>query len=87
MRAETRRLVGVEGAALTNMVFADKPITVLEIFPRGAAYPFWVALALQLGHQYRHIMSNPAGLNDQITLDPGALDQALRETEPAPLGV
>ena len=81
LMTEVRRLVGVEGAALTNMLFADKPITVLEIFPRGAAYPFWAALALQLGHRYRNVMSNPAGLNDHVTLDAAALDEALRETE------
>lgn len=83
LMTETRRLVGVEGAALTNMTFANEAITVLEIFPRGAAYPFWVALALQLGHRYRNVMSNPAGINDHITLDPTVLDEALRETEAA----
>ncbi|HKF73785.1 MAG TPA: glycosyltransferase family 61 protein [Stellaceae bacterium] len=80
LMTEARTVVGVEGAALTNILFTDKPIAVLEIFPRGAAYPFWVALALQLGHQYRHVMSDPAGINDHITLDPTALDAALRET-------
>jgi hypothetical protein len=79
MMTQTRRLAGVEGAALINILFADKPIDMLEIFPQGAAYPFYVALALQLGHRYRVVMSNPAGLNDAITLDPAALDRALQQ--------
>lgn len=80
LMTETRRLVAVGSAALANMLFADKPITVLEIFPRGASYPFWLGLTLQLGHSYRNVVSNPAGLNDYVTLDPAILDEALRET-------
>jgi hypothetical protein len=83
LMTETRLLVAVEGAALANMLFADRPINVLEIFPRGASYPFWTGLALQLGHRCRHLMSNPAGLNDHVTVDPAILDEALQETERA----
>jgi capsular polysaccharide biosynthesis protein len=83
LMAETRRLVAVGGATLVNMLFAHRPITVLEIFARGASYPFWLGLALQLGHRYRHVIADPAGLNDHVALDPATLDQALRETESA----
>jgi len=83
LMTETRRLVAVGGATLTNMLFADPPITVLEIFPRGASYPFWPGLALVLGHRYRHVMGDPTGLNDHVTLEPAALDEALRETASA----
>ena len=82
LMTQVQRLVGVEGAALVNIVFADKPITLLEIFPLRAAYPFYVALALQLGHKYRSVMTNPAGWNERVTIDADKLDQALRATTP-----
>ncbi len=79
LMAEVSMLAGVSGAALTNMMFAANPITVVEVLPGGASFPFWCALAFAFGHKYRVIVSEPAQWDDDITLEPTALSAILQE--------
>ena len=74
---QCQAIVGVEGAALTNIIFADRPLTLYLMCPREILNPFWEGLLVQLGHRFRYVESGPAGWYDAFDVDPAALDAAL----------
>jgi hypothetical protein len=70
-------IAAAEGAAITNIIFADKPIRLSLMCPREILNPFWEGLALQLGHDFDYVESGKAGWYDQFEVDPAALGASL----------
>lgn len=59
--ANSRYVVGIHGAGLTNMLFrGGHPMSLLEIYPPGEYYPFhYVLMASQLGYSYDGMIGAP----------------------------
>jgi hypothetical protein len=74
---QCREVASVEGAAVTNIIFCDKPIRLILMDPREILNPFWEGLTLQLGHDFDYVESGPAGWFDGFEVQPEALEAAL----------
>ena len=74
---QARAIVATEGAALTNIVFADKPIHLSLMCPWEILNPFWEGLTVQLGHDFDYVESGKAMWYDQFEVAPADLDAAL----------
>jgi capsular polysaccharide biosynthesis protein len=59
-RAEV--VVGPHGAGLANLVWAEPPCRLVEIFPATVFNDCYARMALQLGHDYRCVVAQPDGL-------------------------
>jgi hypothetical protein len=70
-------IVAVSGAAITNILFAARPIRLTIICPREIDVPFWEPLVLLLGHAMDYVEGDTATWNDHFTVDPAKLDAAL----------
>lgn len=59
--AESRYVVGIHGAGLTNMLFRGSyPMGLLEIYPPSDYFPFhYIMMANQLGYQYDGLIGQP----------------------------
>ena len=63
-------VVGVHGAALTNLLFAPAGSKVVEIFPPGAVEVSYFAAATHSGLDYHYLVGEPrAGRNFDFTVD------------------
>jgi hypothetical protein len=76
---QASKVVAVEGAAVTNIIFADKPITLYLMCPWETLNPFWEGLTTQLGYGFAYVESGKAGWNDAFEVDPMDLERALAE--------
>ena len=72
-------VVGIHGAALSNLAFSPPGVRVLELFaPRYTKPPFWVLVDGIPGSTYRYLVGegrrlgkeDTQGIQDDITLDP-----------------
>ena len=70
-------IVAVEGAAITNIIFADKPLKLYLMCPWETLNPFWEGLTTQLGHGFTYVESGKAEWYDAFRVDPDDLDRAL----------
>lgn len=75
-------VVGIHGAALSNLVFSPSGVRVLELFaPRYTKPPFWVLADSIPGSTYRYLVGDgprlrkeeTQGIQDDITLDPAKI--------------
>ena len=59
--ANSRYVIGIHGAGLTNMLFrGGRPLSLLEIYPPGDYYPFhYVLMASQMGYTYDGMIGTP----------------------------
>jgi len=57
--SNARFIVGPHGAGLSNMVWADSPCEVLEIFPNNTFNDCYVRLAVSLGFNYDYLVCEP----------------------------
>ena len=83
---QSRAIAGVEGAALTSLIFADQPLTLYLMCPREILNPFWEGLTVQMGHRFRYVDSGRAGWFDAFEVAPEALDEALGQPGCGALG-
>jgi len=74
---QASKVVAVEGAAITNIIFADKPLKLYLLCPWETLNPFWEGLTTQLGHEFAYVESGQAEWNDAFKVEPGDLDKAL----------
>ena len=74
---QASEIVAVEGAAITNIIFADKPLTLYLMCPWETLNPFWEGLTTQLGHGFTYVESGKAEWYDAFRVDPTDLDKAL----------
>jgi Glycosyltransferase 61 len=75
---QASKIVAVEGAAVTNIIFADKPLKLYLMSPWETLNPFWEGLTTQLGHDFAYVESGRAEWYDAFRVDPADLDAALR---------
>lgn len=71
-------IVAPHGAGLANMVFADDPPVVVELFGQKVSH-IYLTLALGLGFDYRPLFCEPVG--DHLRVEVGALLRILEEVE------
>ncbi len=74
---QASKVVAVEGAAVTNIIFSGKPIKLYLMSPWETLNPFWEGLTTQLGYGFAYIESGKAGWNDAFEVDPADLERAL----------
>ena len=74
---QASKIVAVEGAAITNIIFADKPLKLYLMCPWETLNPFWEGLTTQLGHDFAYVESGKAEWYDAFKVEPGDLDRAL----------
>lgn len=84
--AGARALAGVHGAGLTNMLFVQRPIAVLEIGLNERPSPEYYHLASCLGHSYWYVSARSAGrhrslLHDDIIAPVDEVKKAVSELE------
>jgi len=73
------KIVAVEGAAITNIIFADKPLKLYLMCPWETLNPFWEGLTTQLGHDFAYVESGQAKWYDAFKVESADLDAALGE--------
>ena len=76
---QASKIVAVEGAAITNIIFADKPLKLYLMSPWETLNPFWEGLTTQLGHDFAYVESGQAEWYDAFKVDPADLDRALAD--------
>lgn len=59
--SEAEAVVGLHGAGLTNMIFADSGCKVLEIFDPNHVFVHYYALADIMQHNYWYLLGEPSG--------------------------
>jgi len=74
---QASEIVAVEGAAITNIIFADKPLKLYLMCPWETLNPFWEGLTTQLGHDFVYVESGKAEWYDAFKVDPEDLEKAL----------
>jgi Glycosyltransferase 61 len=74
---QASKVVAVEGAAITNILFADQPLKLYLMCPWETLNPFWEGLTTQLGHEFTYVESGKAEWNDAFRVEPADLDAAL----------
>ena len=74
---QASKIVAVEGAAITNIIFADKPLKLYLMCPWETLNPFWEGLTTQLGHDFAYVESGQAEWYDAFKVEPADLDAAL----------
>ena len=74
---QASEIVAVEGAAVTNIIFADKPLKLYLMCPWETLNPFWEGLTTQLGHDFAYVESGKAEWYDAFKVEPADLDAAL----------
>jgi Glycosyltransferase 61 len=74
---QASKIVAVEGAAITNIIFADRPLKLYLMCPWETLNPFWEGLTTQLGHDFAYVESGQAEWYDAFNVDPADLDRAL----------
>lgn len=81
-------IIGIHGAALTNVVFCQPGARVLEIFSPGYVNPCYAPLAVRAGANYAYIIGEGGGgqtalqianVGKSIFLDPSKLCKLLQE--------
>jgi len=68
-------IVGLHGAGLSNMVWADPPCKVLEIFPHGFFNDCYARLALTLSFEYEYVECAPGSGRIPIDIVTGKIKQ------------
>lgn len=81
---ETRVLIAIHGAGLTNMMFRmDQKLTILEIVPDMDYIPFhYIMLAHQLHFHYEVLLGSKLSKNGSFTIDADHLKHFLDEQIP-----
>ena len=74
---QAAKIVAVEGAAITNIIFADQPLKLYLMCPWETLNPFWEGLTTQLGHDFAYVESGQAQWYDAFEVAPADLDAAL----------
>jgi len=69
-------VIGVHGAGLTNLLFADR-IDVVELHPTPTVFPHYYFLCQAMEHRYRFVCSNAPMRNSNFTVDTSALAERL----------
>ncbi len=89
--AEAAVVIGPNGSAMTNLVFAPPSCRVIELFAPASVVVYSWMLSAHAGHDYTAIISRgprpspkkpPHGLRDDIELDLGVVEQALASLPP-----
>jgi len=75
---QASKVVAVEGAAVTNIIFADQKLTLYLMCPWETLNPFWEGLTTQLGHGFVYVESGKAEWYDAFRVEAADLDAALR---------
>lgn len=75
---DARVVVGAHGAGLSNVIFSDHGIDVVELFPIATVYPHYYYLCKSLGHRYRYLLGNEGYINDNFNVDVDALESNLK---------
>lgn len=81
--SKVKHLIGIHGAGLTNIIFANKMIRVLELMPedRIACQYYWLANALEIEY-YDVIAGSPLSSgykNNGFSILPNKLESAIKE--------
>ena len=79
---QARVIAAAEGAAMTSLMFAERPVRMIMMAARDTINPFWEALALFLGHEFIYVEGGHAQWYDAFKVEPAALDAALSEPLP-----
>ncbi len=74
---DAEAVIGVHGAGLTNLLFADR-IGVVELHPAPTIFPHYYFLCQAMQHHYRFVCSNAPMRNSNLTVDTSALAENLR---------
>ena len=75
---DAEAVVGVHGAGLTNLLFADRA-AVVELHPCRTVFPHYYFLCRAMGHRYRFLCSDEATRHSDLSVDTGALEACLLE--------
>lgn len=68
---ETRYLIGIHGAGLTNILFRkNAPMSILELLPYDYIQPHYFWLAKGIGHTYSCQVGSASALNTSFNIDP-----------------
>jgi len=75
-----RTILAPHGAALTNMIYLNPPLTLVEVFPSYlASHDCYAEIARLLGFTYRRIVAEREDEHGNLIPDPLQLDAVLRE--------
>lgn len=74
-------IIAGEGSAITNLIFADKPLKLILMCPWEILNPTWEGLTAVLGHEFEYIEGGKAGWNDAFSVVPEKLAAVLNSLE------
>lgn len=77
-------IVAVHGAALTNLIFAQPGATLVEIFPANFVKSTFLWLSRRMGMRYVPVIAGPGDYDQTFTVDPDAVERAVRAALDAP---
>ena len=86
--SRARSIIGIHGAALTNIVFCQPGARVLEIFSPGYVNPCYAPLAARAGANYAYVVGEGGGgqtalqianVGKSICLDPSKLRKLMKD--------
>lgn len=78
---QAERIVGVHGAGLTNLLFANPGTRVLELFPFDHRKTSMLHLSAEMGLDHRSLLGGKEGVNQAFSVDVTAFKAALAALE------
>lgn len=77
--SETKWLVGIHGAGLTNIMFKrEGELSILELLPADYLQPHYFWLAKGLGHNYSCLVGSSSEINTSFFIEPKAFEMRLK---------
>ena len=78
--SETRWLIGIHGAGLTNVIFRQNaPMSVLELFPADYLQPHYFLLSKGVGHTYNCMVGTKSYIDTSFSLDEVLFEKKIKE--------